>query len=356
MIEDNFLKIDGAFGEGGGAVLRVAAAFSYLFNVPIRIKNIRANRPKPGLRTQHLIGLKILAQLTNSQLSECKVGTEELTYTPNQKKETNTKIHVNINTAASIGLLLQPTQIASLGFKQVEKIEIILLGGGSFGKWAPSVNYLKEVTYKIFRKSGLNIEIEINKHGFYPKGGARIVCTIHPSLGKLSPIILTELGNIDLIHGEIIITNQLRRNRENFGIKIKKSIQNQIRRTVKIESDIKFFWVDSTSPGIGVSLWAHSDTGGVISSGTILGQKGVRSKELGIKAANEIIKYIKNDIPIDDYLSDQLIPLMAYVKKPSRIKVHRITNHARTNLELIKLFTRRDYHVTKKSNSYIIDY
>ncbi|MHA2126423.1 MAG: RNA 3'-terminal phosphate cyclase, partial [Promethearchaeota archaeon] len=168
------LDIDGSLGEGGGAILRIAAGFSYLYNRPINIKNIRANRPKPGLRTQHLLGLKLITELTKSRLSDCKVGTEELTFIPNSKQEFDNYIHVNISTAASLGLLLQPIQIASLGFKTKEKIEISLSGGGTFGKWAPSLSYLQEVTYKIFKDSGLNIKLEIKKQGFYPKGGARI--------------------------------------------------------------------------------------------------------------------------------------------------------------------------------------
>ena len=63
MTKGNILEIDGSFGEGGGAILRIAAGFSYLFNQPIQIKNIRANRPKPGLRMQHLMGLKALTEL-----------------------------------------------------------------------------------------------------------------------------------------------------------------------------------------------------------------------------------------------------------------------------------------------------
>jgi RNA 3'-terminal phosphate cyclase (ATP)/RNA 3'-terminal phosphate cyclase (GTP) len=351
----NMLEIDGSFGEGGGSILRLAAGFSYLFNTPIKIKNIRANRAKPGLRTQHLLGLKTISDLTNSTLSECQVGTKEITLTPNSNREVNPYIHVNINTAASIGLLLQPIQIASLGMKGIEKIEISLSGGGTFGKWAPSLNYLQEVAYKIFKKSGCRIEIEILKHGFYPKGGAKAICTIFPAEGKLTPINLTVLGKTDLIQGTIIITNQLRRSRDNVGARIRKSIQQQIKRRLKIETDIKIHWVSSISPGVGLSLWSHTDTDAIISTGTLLGERYIRSEDLGKRAADEIIKYIENDIPVDNYLSDQLIPLMAYSKELSRIKVLQITNHIKTNLELVKLFTHKDYRVIKENSHFIVE-
>jgi len=73
-------------------------------------------------------------------------------------------------------------------------------------------------------------------------------------------------------------------------------------------------------------------------------------------AANELIKYIKNDIPVDNYLSDQLIPLMGFINKPSRIKVYELTSHAKTNLELIKLFLNRNYRIIKENKHFIIEF
>lgn len=356
MSNKNYLEIDGSLGEGGGAILRLSAAYSFLFKKPITIKNIRANRPNPGLRLQHLLGLKTLADLTNSKLSNCNVGTEEITFIPNIKNEIKSNISLNINTAASIGLLLQPIQIACLGFKKPEKIEIKIRGGGTFGKWAPGLNYLKAVTYKIFEASGVKFKIDILKHGFYPKGGAQVNCYIYPPLKTLNPINLTELGNVQRINGDIIITNQLRRNRDNIGTRIRKTIQQRLKRDLNVETDIKFTWVDSISPGVGVTLWAQSDTGGIISTGTILGDKRTSSEKLGNISAQKIISSIQNEIPIDNYLSDQLIPLMAYIEEKSCIKVSEITNHTRTNLELTKRFTKKDYEIVKFNNFYKIHF
>ena len=352
MIEGEILEIDGSFGEGGGSILRIGAGFSSLFSRAIRIKNIRANRPKPGLRMQHLMGLKTLAELTNSNLSKCEVGSKEITLIPNTDVKSN--IDVKIGTAGSIGLFLQPIQIASLGFRNSKIIKINIQGGGSFGKWAPSLNYLQEVTYQLFRNSGLKIDVEIREHGFYPKGGAQVKCTLQPSQNDIKSINLIELGNLDIINGEIIATNHLKN--RNVGERIKKSVYQNIKRTLKIEIDVKIKYVNSFSSGVGLSLWAHSDKGAIISSGTILGEKNMSSEKLGKLAADEIIKYITNDIPVDNYLSDQLIPLMAFVREPSKIKVHQITSHTKTNLELIKLFTPREYHIVNEKNYSIIEY
>ena len=346
-----YLEIDGSFGEGGGSILRIGAAFSILFKHPIRIKNIRANRPKPGLRHQHLMGLKTLSQLTDSTLSECQVGTKEITLDPKQSIKSN--IEVPLGTAGSIGLLLQPIQIACLGFNKPEKIEILINGGGTFGKWAPSLNYLQQVTYKIFRNHGFKIDIEIQKHGFYPKGGAVVKCTLYPPK-NIKPINLTKLGKVDLIQGEIISTNHLMK--KNVSERIKKTIQIQIKRHLGIETKINFKYVNSLSPGVGLSLWAYSDTGAIISTGTVLGERNITSEDLGIIAANKLIAYIKKEIPVDNYLSDQLIPFMGFIKEPSSIKVLEFTNHTKTNLELMKLFLDRNYQVKSENTHFIIDF
>jgi RNA 3'-phosphate cyclase len=351
MLND-ILEIDGSLGEGGGAILRIGAGYSVLFEYPIRIKNIRANRPKPGLRLQHLIGLKTLSELTNSDLSECQVGTTQITLNP--KRSIKSNIDVEIATAGNVGLLLQPIQIACLGFKKPEKIEINMKGGGTFGKWAPSLNYLQRVTYNIFKNHGFNIKIDIQKHGFYPKGGAAVKCTINPPKNSLKSLNLVELGVIDLIRGEIICTDHL--SNKKVCERIKKSAEQRIAKQLHINVNIDYKYVQSLSPGVGLSLWAKSDTGAIISTGTILGERNISSENLGIIAADKLIKYIKNKIPVDNYLSDQLIPLMGVIKKPSRIKVLEITNHTKTNLELIKLFLNRNYKIKNEKSHSIIEF
>lgn len=355
MSKKQYLEIDGAFGEGGGSILRIAAGFSVLFDQPIKIFNIRANRPQKGLRLQHLLGLQTLASLTGSQLNakngECKIGTEEITFNPNLRIKDH--LNVNVNTAASIGLLIQPIQISSLRFSHNDQIMISIKGGGTFGKWAPSLNYLMNVTYPIFKISGLEIEIKIEEFGFYPKGGALTKCKILPPKMNLKPLNLTELGNIELIEGEIIFSNLIK---EDIGERIKRSIRQEIKRNAHFEMDISCSRVKSVSPGVGVCLWAHSDSGAIISSGTILGERNISSEKLGKMATREILKYIFNQIPVDNYLSDQLIPLIAFIKESSSLKVLEITGHTKTNLELVKLFTNRDYEITQGKNSCIIEY
>ena len=47
------IELDGAYGEGGGQILRTAVALAALTGRALVIRNIRAGRPKPGLAAQH---------------------------------------------------------------------------------------------------------------------------------------------------------------------------------------------------------------------------------------------------------------------------------------------------------------
>ncbi|MEJ2249668.1 MAG: RNA 3'-terminal phosphate cyclase [Candidatus Lokiarchaeota archaeon] len=352
MKNKEIIEIDGSFGEGGGSILRLSAGFSVLFNKPIKVRNIRANRSNPGLRLQHLLGLKSLANLTNGDLSKCEVGTTTIKFYPNNDFKDELKIKVG--TAASIGLLLQPIQIACMGISHPEKIQIIIEGGGTFGKWAPSINYLKHVTYRIFELYGYKLEVNIEKYGFYPKGGAKTFFTIYPPKSDIEPLDLTELGEINRIEGEIICTSTLMKPR--VAERIQKSAEKYLINNLNLPLDIKYKYVNSLSTGVGLSLWTRSKSNTILSTGTILGEKGTSSEEVGRKAAKVLVSYINKKIPVDNFLSDQLIPFMANIKGESRIKVSEISSHTKTNLELIKQFNNREYQITRDNNSYIIQY
>src|SRR3989304_886979 len=58
------IVIDGAYGEGGGQILRTALSLSALLTRPVRIENIRAGRRNPGLQAQHLVARQALGGST----------------------------------------------------------------------------------------------------------------------------------------------------------------------------------------------------------------------------------------------------------------------------------------------------
>ncbi|WP_456453462.1 RNA 3'-terminal phosphate cyclase, partial [Thermococcus sp.] len=76
------IVIDGSHGEGGGQILRTAIALSVITGKPVKIVKIRANRPNPGLRPQHLHGILALKELSNAKVKGAKVGSTVLEFIP----------------------------------------------------------------------------------------------------------------------------------------------------------------------------------------------------------------------------------------------------------------------------------
>lgn len=99
--------------EGGGQILRNAAALSAITATPIEVSNIRAGRSKPGLRAQHLAGLQLVAELCQGKLEGGSIGSQAITLTPQRITSGN---HVgDTKTAGSCMLLAQASMVCSLG-------------------------------------------------------------------------------------------------------------------------------------------------------------------------------------------------------------------------------------------------
>ena len=69
MCGEKMKEIDGSYGEGGGQLVRTAVALSAVTGKEISIKNIRKNRPNPGLKQQHLKALETAANISGAQIS-----------------------------------------------------------------------------------------------------------------------------------------------------------------------------------------------------------------------------------------------------------------------------------------------
>ena len=69
-------------GEGGGQVVRTSLALSAITGQAVRIEKIRAGRHKPGLRPQHVTGVRAIAKICDAQVEGAKLNSQELAFAP----------------------------------------------------------------------------------------------------------------------------------------------------------------------------------------------------------------------------------------------------------------------------------
>ena len=172
----NFLKINGAHGEGGGQIVRSSITLSCITNQPIHLENIRKNRKNEGLKPQHLAAIKILKKISNAKVIGDTLGSTELKFIPGEIK--NLELNEDVKTAGSISLILQ-VLIPAVSISQ-KKLSLIIKGGTDV-MWSPTMNYTKYVLKEAYSRMGIRFEVQITKRGYYPKGEGEIKVEVFPS-------------------------------------------------------------------------------------------------------------------------------------------------------------------------------
>lgn len=324
------IEIDGSYGEGGGQILRTSVSLAALTMKPIHISKIRAGRPQPGLKRQHLSGIKLTGELVDASIKGLEVGSTEVTFIPNQRRSGS--FNIDVGTAGSISLILQavlpPAVLApeSISFR---------IRGGTDVNWSPPIDYLRNVFSPTIKRLGSLIDIEQKKRGHYPKGGGEVLCSVNPA-SDLEPIDLVDAGKISEVNG----ISHCVRLPPHVAERQASSAEKIIRRTLEVDVRIRTETYSKSSdnhlgPGSGIVLWANGENGAILGADQ-LGGKGIRAEEVGKRAANRLIREVSTGRGIDSHLADMIVPYLAVAKGESKIGITEITSHLTTNLWTIR--------------------
>ncbi len=321
--------IDGSFGEGGGQILRTALALAVIKNEDVKITNIRAKRENPGLRPQHLLVTKALAEICNGKVEGARIGSRELIFYPSKVK--GGSYNFDVGTAGSVTLVLQALlPVAAFADKP---IRIILKGGTAVPK-SPTIPYFEKVFLFFLNKIGFNVKIKVLKHGFYPKGGGIVEVETEPS--ELRFLNLEKFGSVKEIfiqaYSEGLPCHVVER-------EVKRSLQllenyNINEELVKIEKICS----SPNSSNIG-NFFFISALG---SEFTVLGYdsigiKGLSAEKVAQTPTENLLENIfKTNAALDFFAGDQLLIWLALAKGSSSITTHKYTLHAYTTLHLLK--------------------
>jgi len=338
------VEIDGSYLEGGGAILRVAAGLSAVTGRPLRVSHIRAGRKNPGLRVQHLEGLKAIAALCSGRLVNARIRSTEIELHPGaiEAKE----LQVTISTAGSIGLLFQSLKLPIC--MAAGDVIVTVNGGATFAKWAPPVPYIQNVLLPVLGQMGYSAEIEIQRHGFYPIGGAETKIVAHPCR-NLQPLSLTDVGVLKDIRGMSIASEHLQKPKV---AERQAEAAMKLLRVKGLKATIESQYVDAACPGSGIVLWVHTSTGTVLGFDA-LGERGKPSELVGEEAARGLINAIESGAAVDNHLSDMLLIFIALARGKSAILCPKLTDHAKTNMYVIEKFLPVKFQIAEDRNTLI---
>ncbi|MFX0088711.1 MAG: RNA 3'-terminal phosphate cyclase [Candidatus Hodarchaeota archaeon] len=336
------IEIDGSLGEGGGQVLRTSVALSALVMKPVKIIRIRAKRPNPGLRPQHLTGIKAVAALVDAEITGITTGSSEVTFSPKARRSGS--FGFNVGTAGSISLVLQALMpVAALAPSDV----IIRIRGGTDVKWSPTIDYLQYVTFPLLRKIGYEGGISVNKRGHYPKGGGEVEFKAHP-VRRFSPITLVEQGEVieigGISHCVKLPLHVAERQKKEATKVLKAAGFEKINIEVNGDSNSR----NVLGPGSGITIWATTSTGAVLGADA-LGERGKPAEKVGSEAAKKLISEIRSKQAVDKHMGDMLIPYMAITDGVSEISVSELTLHLLTNIQITQKILGVEFQIKGKA-------
>lgn len=325
------IEIDGSYGEGGGALLRISTALSALTGKAIRVNNIRAKRPRKGLMPQHLHALKAVAELCDASHEGLKIGSTEISFCPNASPRGG-EYNLDIGTAGSITLVLQSFMIpAAFADSPVE----ITIRGGTDVRWSPSADYLQHVTLPILKSIGYSLNQRLVRRGHYPKGGGILKVEIS-TIEKLNSIKLVDL-HVRHIKG---VSHSVRLP-EHVAVRQARSAEELLKKE-GFEVEIEVQHSDQAlGPGSGIVLWTEGKSR---VGGSSIGEPGKRAELVGQEAAEELRYHISRNSALDKYMGDQIIPYMA-IAGDSLVKTAELTQHALTNIYAAETITGKKFEV-----------
>ncbi len=326
------IQVDGSLMEGGGQLLRMATTYSAILSKPVTVYNIRANRRDPGLKTQHLKTLQTAAEITDAELTGAELGSDEISFKP--RRIHGGEYFVDICTAGSISLLLQCINpILWYADKQTR----ITVRGGTAVNWSPSVPFLEHVVYEAFRAMGANALIEVERHGFYPKGGGEVHQYIQP-VNKLTPLVL-EKPVVKMVNGLSLCGSLPEHVATRQAASAKKNL-NELRANLNIRPVVAGH---TASPGSFVVLWCEGLR--VYLGADSLGARGKPSEVVGKEAATKLISAIRSGANLDKHTTDHMILPVSLADGESFFRTSEITLHTLTAIKIAEAFTDAEFKV-----------
>ena len=327
------VRIDGSAGEGGGQMLRSALSLSLATGKAFRMENIRAKREKSGLLRQHLTAVHAASEVGSAQVEGATLGSKTLTFIPGSVRSGS--YHFAVGTAGSSTLVFQtilPALMTASGRSEVT------IEGGTHNMQAPPLDFLQKVFLPVINRLGPQIEIRLEKYGFYPAGGGCFTATVEPC-ERLSSFELLERGEIEHRSAVAIVANLARSIAQREIDTVAKLLNWDAECTQIVETK------NSVGPGNIVLIELSSSNFTEVFCG--FGRIGASAESVASEAVDAARSYLVSEAAAGEHLTDQLLLPFALAGGGSFSAVT-LNMHAKTNMEIIRKFLPIRFEVVEQ--------
>jgi len=155
------IDVDGSAHSGSGTIVRNAAAYAALTGQPVRVRNARAQRQRPGLRPPHLRVIQAIRDLVGGSIAGAEIGSRSFEFRPGKRRTRGPVCVGHRHGRLGTMLALSVLPVLSLRGRGAEAE----IRGGLFQDFAPSAFHLRHVIVPLLAQMGLAAEIEIIRPG-----------------------------------------------------------------------------------------------------------------------------------------------------------------------------------------------
>jgi len=320
-------------GEGGGQVLRNSLALSCLTGRTVEVCNVRAGRRKPGLRPQHLAGVRALAEIVSARVEGDEVGSRRVVFRPGSAPRAGDYLFDVARRRSSAGSVTLLFQALHLPLSFAPGPSRLTLGGGTHVAWSPPADYLSRVYLPTVREMGVSAEVETTTFGFYPRGGGEARAKVSPSRPPLAPLTLLERGppvGAEIISAVCDLPLSIAERQMNSALDTLgggRPLPSPRTRCVE---------VPGPAPGTYVFILIEHEN--VRSGFSSLGARGRRAEEVGRDAAAGAVEYMNGPGTVDPHLADQLVLPAALASGTTTYNTPAETPHLAAALDIIAEF------------------
>jgi RNA 3'-terminal phosphate cyclase (ATP) len=296
------------------------------FRRPVQLIRVRANRPKPGFRPQHLTVVRALREISAAEVTGDALGSTALTFVPRSLRAGSHRFDIGAMTgsAGSVSLLFQALLLPLAFAAAPSRLTLV---GGTHVPWSPPVHYLTEVFLAALEEIGVEARVQLRRWGWYPAGGGEVEATIGPSAalggfraeGAVMPPI-TGLSAVSRLPRSIAERQRQRA--------LERLAAAGLAAEIAVEED-----ASARGPGTFLFLARRGRAGF-----SALGRRGVPAERVADEAVEELLAHRAAGAAVDQHLADQLVPFLALAGAPSSYTCPAVSGHLGTVAWVVEQF------------------
>ena len=325
------IVLNGAHGEGGGALLRTAVAMASLLQQPLRLHNVRGALRKPGVTSEDLTVIEAFADSTDAKLDGAEVGSMQFAFEPARPPAPLKGTHdvhahekgVVPGNALIVLTSLLPVLAAARGYSD------LTVCGETHNQNTIGYDAFERSTLALMRRFGLYVAPRLVAPGFGYGGHGEVAAEVEPS--SLEPVDWPARGELRSVQA-VVTGGDMPADALEKAAKRIRALADE--RGLAVETETVA--LASRTKGATVTVWAEFETG--LGSGTAALRRGTQIEDVADAAFHRFLDWFDTEATVDAFLADQVLLVAAQTDGRTVLTVPKITRRLTTMAWVVRLF------------------